>query len=111
LKIPVFTVLPPCTTSVGGETFTESSFILRFPFLLDVTSRQTSFVLYDPEPCRRARAHGAIPFARNGSEMEEHCIIRAKARMRLLLLSHRKDLFPGELHVVDFARVPLDIGY
>src|SRR5215208_471479 len=92
LKIPVVTVLPPCTTSVGGETFTESTFILRFPFLLDVERLQTGSVLYDLEPFRRARSHGAIPFARNGSEMEEHRVIRAKARVRLLRLGHREDL-------------------
>src|SRR5829696_4898679 len=33
LKIPVVTISLPCVTSLGRETFTESSFILRFPFL------------------------------------------------------------------------------
>src|SRR5215210_2918797 len=111
LKIAVVTVLPSCTTSVGGETFTESSFILRLPFPLDVTSRQIDFVLYDFEPYRRARSHGATPSARDNSEMEGRRIIRAKARVRLLLLSHRKDLFLRDLHVVDLARVLLDLGH
>jgi hypothetical protein len=44
------------------------------------------------------------PINSSSNEIYEAC-------MRLLLLSHRKDLFPGELHVVDLARVLLDISY
>src|SRR5215216_5935687 len=34
-----------------------------------------------------------------------------EACVRLFLSSHRKDLFPGDLHVVDLARVLLDLGH
>src|SRR5215210_1216028 len=73
LKIPVATILPLCATSLGGETFTESSFILD------------SFSL--------------------------HRIGRADVHMQLFWLGHRKDLFPGKLHIVDLARVLLHVGH
>jgi hypothetical protein len=44
------------------------------------------------------------PIDSSSNEIYEPCV-------RLLLLSHRKYLFPGEVHVVDLARVLLDIGH
>src|SRR5215210_304423 len=79
LKMPVETVLRPCGTSLGNETFTESSFILWLSSLLDVAGRRARLVLYQFEPYRRARAQGAVPLARDGGEVEEHAVLRGVA--------------------------------
>jgi hypothetical protein len=44
------------------------------------------------------------PIDPSSNEIYEACL-------RLLLLRHRKDLFPGDLHVVYLARVLLDISH